>query len=505
MKFEPNHKRKSHRLTIPISAIIDHHTYAVLDWSTTGLRVACAQKDIQKDDELELSLLLPTSDAAIILKVKAVVRNIYDDSCGMEIIAISDKNRRVLRHYATLAIEGNLDHIDDVSSNLFMTDVQTPIKEPVLLTDKEDREVHTLFLKKVFYFLLLALVFVLLVLFTFLHHYLVIENSNGIVTGNRQVYQAPFDGQIKKLYIAQDQKVESGQLLFEMDTKNDKVLLAYHQKRQHVLEEHLKENRNMLGALQKNLANKNSKLKGITEKRKAYLESQYTIENRSFEKAKYLYRQQLITYIQYKEIEREYVAFMKEYHYAKEGKDTDREKLIAQQEALKIKDQILSTQKMIRSIDENIQKNTLAILQLKQKIARAMVFSTERGVIHTINHERGEVVKFTDDIVVMETQKKPYILTAISTRKAASLYRGEACLLYYSKLDVTFNGKIAAFGSAEFAQMIGTAKDEVVVKIEVETNDIDLKLDEYVKVYFLNDSQTARTLLTLLPQKIVVK
>ena len=505
MKFEPNHKRKSHRLSIPIQAVIDQKTYRVLDWSATGLNIAYTPRDIHTGDTLEISLLLPTREAAIILKITAIVRNEYADSYGMEIVEISDKNHRVLRHYATLAIEGNLDHIDDLSSNLFMTDVQTPLKEPVLLTDKEDQEIHTLFLKKLFYIVLFALLFFTIVFFTFLQHYLVVCNSNGIVTGNAQVYQAPYDGRIKKVYVSQGEHLSPGQLLFEMDIKGDKRRLSYYMERQEQLKKQRKEHLHLLETLRERLHRKQAAYQEIRRQKKAYLDAQYAEKKHLFDKAASLYRDHFITYVKYQEINNAYEKFMKEYLQVKGEKDTDRELSGRQQEVLKIEDQILSTQRMIHSIDTHKEQNTLAALALKEKIAQAMVLAKERGVIYTLMHHSGDSVKFTEGILVAEVRKKPYILTQIPAEKAADIYRGKTCLLYDSRRHATFTGTIVAMGDEMLKEKTGSMKENVPVRIEVETNDIELKFNHYVKVYFLNDSDIAQSILRYLPEGMIVK
>jgi len=156
MKIEQNCNRKSHRLNIPIQVIINNITSLVLDWSTMGLKVRYEGKDISLEDELEISIVLPTGNSAIMLESTVIVRNIVDDTYGLEIIKLSDKNSRVLRHYATLAIDGNRNQIDNLSSDLFMVDIQTPIKESILLSDKEHKEVHKSFFKRSFSYLLIS-------------------------------------------------------------------------------------------------------------------------------------------------------------------------------------------------------------------------------------------------------------------------------------------------------------------------------------------------------------
>jgi len=505
MKFEQNHKRKSHRINVPISVIIDDKRYSVIDWSTTGLRVEKITKDIHIGDELNISLLLPTQDSAIVLKITAVIRNEYQDTYGMEFKDISDKNHRVLRHYATFAIEGSLDHIDDLSSNLFMTNVQTPMKEPVVLTDKEESEVHKIFLKKLFYYMLFAIVFVIFVFFTLLHNYIVIYSDNGIVSGNSQIYKTPYDGTIKKIYIYQDQVIYKDQLLFEMDTKNDRELLKNLIKSKKGLIKRLKKSHIILDKLQKDLNTKSIEIESIIHQRERYLKEQYDIEKSRFKKAKKLYKNRLITYLKYRDIESKYSKFISEYESSKHNNYTNKDRLIAQQASLKIKDQIISMQKIINNIDDNIQKNSFAILSIQQKIDSAIVLSHERGKIHDIIHNSGEEVKFTDDIIVVETNNKPYILTKISSQKVSYIHIGEECFLYYSRLGITLSGKISALGDLVTSNIIQSTKSEIVVKIEIDTKGIDLRLGEYLKVYFLNDSKISKKILAFLPRGIIIK
>jgi len=505
MRFEQNHKRKSHRINVPIYIIIEDKRYSVVDWSTTGLRVEKMTEDIQIGEELNISLLLPTQDSAIVLNVTAVIRNKYQDTYGMEFKDISDKNHRVLRHYVTFAIEGSLDHIDDLTSNLFMTNVETPMKEPVVLTDKEDIEVHKMFLKKLFYYILFAIVFIIFVFFTLLHNYIVIYSDNGIVFGNSQIYKTPYNGTIKEVYVSQDQLVYKDQLLFEMDTKNDRELLKNLIKNKKSLNRRLKKSHTILDKLQKDLDTKSGEIDSITHKREIYLKEQYSIEKSRFEKAKKLYKNRLITYLKYRDIESKYLKFIDEYESSKENNYTNKDRLMAQQSSQKIKDQIISMQKIINSIDDNLQQNSLAILGIQHQIDSAIVLSSKRGKIHDIIHDSGEEVKFTDNIMILETNDKPYIVTKISSKKVSYIHIGEECFLYYDRLGITLSGKISSLGDLATSDIMQSSKDEIVVKIEIDTKGVELRLGEYLKVYFINDSKISKHLLEVLPREIITK
>ena len=141
---EPNYQRKAHRIDIPLFVLIDNETYEIKDWSTTGLQIK--DKDnklkttIKEDDEVFAKLILPTGNSSIILNLYITLRNAK--YLGFEITNIDDKNRRVLRHYATLAIEGNAHRLEDLAGSLNMTNVETPIKEPISLSEEEYTKVE---------------------------------------------------------------------------------------------------------------------------------------------------------------------------------------------------------------------------------------------------------------------------------------------------------------------------------------------------------------------------
>jgi len=198
-------------MNIPIHAVIENVTYPVTDWSTQGLNIALSASHrplvAEVGDIVSMALMLPTGDSSILLKAEGMLKKIEGTDYGFEIIHISDKNRRVLRHYATLAIEGDRNSVDDLSGDLFMTDVPTPIQEPIALTEKEHKEIHGSFLKRSFFYIVFGVLLVLFVLVTLVYNYLVLYESTGLIAGNAKNYTAPLDGVIKDVYVRNAQSV----------------------------------------------------------------------------------------------------------------------------------------------------------------------------------------------------------------------------------------------------------------------------------------------------------
>ena len=499
MKFEVNDKRKSHRINIPIKVIIDNATYFVKDWSASGLKVEYPPADIEIGDEISISIILPTGGSAIILDSKAIVRNEYQGYYGVEFKDMDDKNNRVLRHYATLAIEGNINHVDDISSDLFMTNIQTPIKEPILLTDNEDKDIHKVFWKKVFYYILFAMLFIVIVIYTLLYNYIIIYEDNGIVAGNDINYKAPYNGKIKDIFVEEDQEVYEGQLFFEMDTKNERELLSSLIKEKNSLKKILDSNRLILHNIEEKLQKKKDDIKEVTEHESQRLKLQFDLKSQNYEKAKYLYSNQLITYPKFRNIESDFKIFLIRYNSTIEQKYTNESKVKLMQEILKMNDHALTSRNIINGIENSIQKNMIAILTVQQKINNAIVLSRGRGTVYNIANNNGDEVRFSKDIVTIENDEKPYIIAKVTSKKASFIHIDGKTLIYSSRLNRLINARVQSLGDGDASNKLKIKDSEVAVKIMINA-DIEVHLNEYLRVYFLNDSTLAKIIIDILPE-----
>ena len=495
--------RKSHRIDIPLEVIINHKKYNVPNWSATGFRIDKLE-GVMLGEEVETSVVLSVKESAIILYARVKIRHVADTWCGVEFVSLSDKNKRVLRHYATLAIEGNLDHIDDLSSDIFMTNIETPIKEPIALTDIESTDIHKAFIKKLLYYLLFATVFVLFVFYTLLYHYLILEEENAIVTGNVLSYKAPFDGAIELLHVKQEDSVKIGELLFKMDTSKLKETQNNLKKERKALLKRVNKSQKLYKKLQERYQKKSLEIDRMSQQIMSEFEEEYQEQNDNYKRAKVLYDKRLLTYVKFLDIQGKYRKFMHSYREQKAKNYTSKEKLLAQQALLKTQDQMIATNKSVHSINDSIQNNSLEILEIKQKIDRSFITARLDGVVHNIIHKSGEMVKFSDDILIEETRTQPYIITKISKEKVTQIHIGEKVLLHYDKDDSDFSGRIVALGDVQNNLLLNRSSSDVIVKIKIDNDRSDLRLNEYIKVYFINDSQLSKDILAFFPLGIIV-
>jgi multidrug resistance efflux pump len=506
---QANCQRKSHRLTIPIQVIIRNESYMLNNWSANGFQIEDLKLNIQMDETVDATLILPTGGASISLNIKAKLKNKNNNLNGFEIVEITDKNSRVLRHYASLAIDGNYNHIDDLSSDLFMTDVATPIKEPITLTEKEEKQVHKSFLKRVGFYTILGLLFLILIFLTILYNYLIVEQATGLISGNAHNYNSPKDGLLSSIYVKNNQNVTKGELLFEMDSKNEKALLQNKEEQAELLKKQLQTAHKMIASIDQTIKQKREELYNINESAKSEIKVAKKEALTNYKRAKYLYHRHLITSQQFSEIQSQYLQFLSQYNAIVLYKNTPtKENLLISQTYTKSQDQKISLQKSIDALNLNLTVIKDEIATLKKGIHADMIVAQEDGTVHNIFQKRYSYLKFSDNVLSLETKQKPYILTKLVSDEIGNIHLGEPCLIYSTRLNKFFNGHIVGMGysvtNGTTTNTVEISQNEIPIKVAFDNQNVDFHLNEYLKIYFLNSSEVSKTILHLLPQNLVL-
>lgn len=499
-------------MNIPIHAIIYGTTYQVTDWSTQGLNIMLSEEhssvDFTVGDNVEIALMLPTGDSSILLQVEGIVKKCLDNTYGFELSKISDKNRRVLRHYATLAIEGSRDHVDDLSGNLFMTDVPTPIQEPILLTEKEHKEIHRSFLQRSFLYLIFGLLLMVTVLSTLLYNYIIIYESTGLIAGNAKNYKAPKDAKVKGVYVVNGQSVTPDQLLFEMDVQEEQEQLNGLELQQRLLEMQLQTTKESLAGFSDHTTEKLQEIDRITKQEKGALIAAYDVEKEAYERGSTLYTKQLITLQTYTDVQNQYFTFMSHYNdVVLRNKSTSRDRALADQELFKSQDHIITLQRSLDKLNIDIEINALEMTTLQQQVQNASVLADEYGTVHNIFHNSGDFLEYSDDVLSLETDETPYLLTKMLADEIASIHLGGACILYSQRENRSYRGHIAGIGysvtEGSTTNTTEISQQEIPIRIEFEDVSLRFHLNEYLEVYLINDSAIAKSIVDVLPQELL--
>ena len=504
IKHAKNSKRKNHRVTIPIHALIKNTMHSVIDWSMEGMQIIIKdENDFVVEDTLDIKLILPTGQSSIVLDMKVIIKNIVSNKYGMQISDINEKNRRVLRHYATLAIDGNIDHVDNLSGDLFMTNVVSPIKEPIVMSDIESKTTHTSFLKRLITHGVLGLLFLGVVVVTIVYNYFIVKETTGLISGNSSIYSVPYDGLIKNIYVKKGDHIKKGLALFEMENRDEKKKVKILYENQLLLENQLKSYNDSLKKYQKYADDKLREVKILTKSELRSIKENLVTQTVTYKKAKYLYDKQLLSFVQFSKIESMYYQYKDNYNTIVNGKQSLNQNILTiESNYNKNQDHIIFTKKSILLLSKDIQAEKLEILTLQNYIKSATVLATSTGKIHHIDRQSGEFLNYSENVLIVETKKKPFILTKALSSDMSSIDLGLSCIIESPRTGKLYIAKVTGIGypAIDGISVSGNelAQSDVPIKIEFNDDSVELHLNEYVKIYMIKNSILANYLVEIL-------
>jgi len=496
---EKNSQRKAHRIDIPIKLIIENNIFYVKNWSVSGVGIELTPEqkiDFNIGDVVKASIVLLTGESSIVLDIEITIKNKSDNYYGAEITKISDKNKRVLRHYASLAIDGNVNKIDDLSGNLFMQNVESPISEPISLSEKEEKKIKRSFLKRFFIYFIVSIVFIAFILNIIIYNYIVVKDSMGVISGNSIHYVAPYDGYIKNIYVKVGDTISKKELLFEMETNEYEQKIKILNNTQKILKERIAYLKQELLSYKDDSRKKLAEFKKVSSKEIKALKNEYEEQQKTYKKVKFLYDHQLISFKEFAMLQAQYQQFMNRYNSVVNKDFSNSKEMIAlKQMYMKDKEQMLSINNSIDSLAKEIQKNELELENLRTYLKKSLIYSHSRGVVYSVNSDISQNVKYGQSILLVQTDKQAFILTKALSDEISSIELGSKVLVYSKKNNKIYEAHITGIGYPSIDGIdVGAqelSQNEIPIKIEFDNKNIKFNLNEYVELYILNSSKTA--------------
>jgi len=501
---EENSKRKTHRIKIPIKVIIDNKAYNVSDWSMNGMKIILAENDdlldLEVGDTRDISIILNTGSSSIILNAEITIKNIFQNSYGVLISKINDKNKKVLRHYASLAIDGNIEMIDDLSGNLFMNNVASPIKEPIALSDKETVKIQKSFFKRVVLYFIAFAIFLLVSINILFYNYVITNESIGVISGNSIEYLAPYDGAIKDIYVNRGDVVAPNQVLFEMNDSEYKSQIAILERTGVHLEQKIELLQKQLLKYKKASKQALNKLDLASTQSIEVLKSKFSTQEQTYERAKKLYQNQLISLKEFNLFETEYLTTLSQYESVVNQKNyNNKNELILEQNSIKNEDYILRVQNSLDVLNKNLSQNQLDLKVLLAYVNKSLISSNSEGIVFKVNKQKSSILNYSEIVLLVQTHSKPFILTKTLTENISSIEMNANVIIYSSKNDKIYYGRVSGVGYPSIDGVnIGAqelSQNEIPIKIDFEDENIKFDLNEYVEVYITNSSFLAQFLL----------
>jgi hypothetical protein len=130
---EANMPRKAMRVAIPLFVEIGGQTYAARDWSTTGIGLSELAATPKPGEVVHARLSFPMLESTLLIPVQLVYRSAHDGVHGFEFHDLSPRNRRILRHYIELSLDGKLGDVEDIVAAAALPGSDAPPQAPLML------------------------------------------------------------------------------------------------------------------------------------------------------------------------------------------------------------------------------------------------------------------------------------------------------------------------------------------------------------------------------------
>lgn len=460
--YEQNSMRKSHRIKIPLKIYIQNSMFDSLDWSMTGVSVESSNKSFENHAIYDGVLLLGLQESTISLKIKLKCTYHKNGKYGFEFVNISNKNRKVLRRYLELYLDGRLNQVDDLMAIYEEPDINTAIQQPVKLNEVEKTSLEKSFLRKsigtiIFSLLLLAGITALLyqnLLYKF--------ERVGTVESNYKTIYPINDGVIEKIYVKVGDKIDKNDILIDLNSES-----KLHELRvlESIKSAKIKEKK-MLATF-KNRARKVVDDSELLSIQRSIVNERYN----ELQNANMQLRNRLITRADMRSIKKSYQDATERYAYYKKQGDYQNNN---------------TSQPLPKVI--NVQEVELKIANQKKLLEEFRIFSPVSAVVYEIHSDIGDRVGRRDSLITLWTHSKPQIIVTLSAYKAVDLQIGSKVEIVDSLENQKFNGVVTHINDLELdnSQSLAISKkeNEVFVTIEPEDSARVLYPHSIVKVLF---------------------
>jgi len=457
--IESNQMRRAHRVTVPLTIVIDKKAYRAKDWSMTGAGIEDFVPEMEIGETIDASIVLLMQDAKLEIPVKLELKVKREDSSGFEFIELSEKNKRVLREFLELSIEGRLDQTDALISIYNEPIVDTPITESIVLSDAEESTLKQAFQKRARLYIQLGIAFFIIILLTIYYNTSYIYRSIGTVTGNFVKVSPAISGKLKYINVHVGEIVHPKDLLFELD---DKMILN----QLDIIEEKIADTKSLSGS-----RTTSTTVVPVNKELVHLLKNQLDKEYDNYLNAQTLYHDRLITYSDFQVIANRYENTQIRYYQAKKSS------------AKRTVTRTTNTNILSFSTELKLHRE-----ELINKLNYLHVFSEVRGRIYAIKSKIGNFVNSSDNVMIIETPSDSFVVCKVKQAEALGIHKNMEVKVYAPSTDTTYDAYVQTVGNLALnieSEITGEVSlKEITIKIIFKNKKVRLPLNERVKVWF---------------------
>lgn len=454
---EFNYQRKSHRVDIPLLVEIQGKSYQTKDWSLTGVGVDGVEIWLKSEQVVQAKLVLPMTDSVLVLNVELQFKNKRGTVSGFEFLGLSAKNKRVLRHYIELAIEGKLDNVEDLVSVITAPSISSPIEEALNLSDLESEGLFETFRARSYMSIVVGVIFLAIVVVLLFYNTVYRIHATGLISGNIERVTANSVGVVRTLYVKPNTYIEAGAKLFTIDNPGIDIEIA-----------------NLTKSLQRN----EMQLRLLRDQEEAHghsliqtLKQKVDKKRSELANAQQLFKRRIITIKDYSYVENQY----------------QQAQLTYQRALIDMKLSGTELNRQIKELEQEISELTLRKDLLLQRETQQTITAPLRGKIFHIEHPVGSYVEASDVMVLLERDTPPNVLLKLRSDDALKIKIGMSASIYVPSTDSEHEAIVAAVGYSSVNTQTTITQEaslnETLVRLEFVEHDIRLPANTRVKVW----------------------
>jgi multidrug resistance efflux pump len=457
---EANLPRKAMRVAIPLFVELEGVSHPVRDWSTTGIGLAGLAQLPPPGELLPARLSFPMLESTLILPVQLVFRGVHDDVAGFEFHDLSARNRRILRHYIELSVDGKLGDVEDIVAVAALPEANVPAEAgprlaPVLPGSLEPHRTRP------WGSVLLGIAVLATAAAVGFHHLTYQLEGTGFVSGSIARVTANHEGRLGRLLVQPGTQVEPNTPLFAVENPalRDEI---------QALEQHVAQ----LGQEQARLAGARRQAEsGLLQS----LKRDWTLREQELANARKLFES---------------------------GAITQREVLMVSSQVNDLRHNYLrqvadgATRNQSFESADLLQRMRLDLSAKKVQLARQeterTIRSPVRGKVFHVDRQVGEFVAAQDPVVLLEADVTPSVFLRLPNDDALQLRPGMPATVYVPYLDRRFTANVAAVGLSSAAANVPATQegglDQTLVKLEFDDKRVRLPANARVNVWIRNPS-----------------
>ena len=453
---EKNFRRKAHRVNLPVKITIGGRSYRTHDWSVSGVGIQDFDRPLEAGETIEAVISLPMEDAQIDLRVMLSFVARHGDVSGFCFEKIAPRTRQILRHYIELAVEGRLDHVEDLIAVVTSPEIPTPIGDALNLSDLEEENLLARFRTRSRLALLVALAFFVLLVATLFYNTTYRVAGNGVVGGNLRSLDAGVDGTVTRLDVASGDPVLPGKPLLVVRDERYDAEIAAKLTRIHQLEYRLSQ-----------LPPEDAPASALIDELQAMVDRRA----RDLERARKLYEARVISFKDKSFVENQY-------HQARID--------LARQRETRARARTLSSAER-RHLETTLADLKGELEQLRRRGASHTVSSPVPGRVFSTPVRAGQRVSAGTPVISIQEDRPPYVLLKLPNRDALKLSPGMKAEILVPFSGRRYRGTVEAFGYSAVNNDVPVTQEaslnETLVKIILDDDRVRLPPNLRVEVW----------------------